>query len=50
MISIYLAEKYHAEALCVEATSYDFAKSETWRYLLDKVRMFFEENPDDQNY
>ncbi|MBP6856776.1 MAG: recombinase family protein [Candidatus Pacebacteria bacterium] len=24
--------------------------SEFWRYLLDKVRMFFEENPDDQNY
>ncbi len=26
-----IAEKYHAEALCAEATSYDFAKSENWR-------------------
>ena len=26
-----LAGKYHAEALCAEATSYDFAKSENWR-------------------
>ncbi|MBW6441157.1 hypothetical protein K0B03_03970, partial [Patescibacteria group bacterium] len=26
-----IAEKYHAEALCAEAISYDFTKSETWR-------------------
>ena len=26
-----IAEKYHAEALCAEATSCDFAKSENWR-------------------
>ena len=26
-----IAEKYHAEALCAEATSYDFAKSDIWR-------------------
>ena len=26
-----IAEKYHAEALCAEAVSYDFAKSENWR-------------------
>ena len=26
-----IAEKYHAEALCAEAISYDFAKSENWR-------------------
>lgn len=26
-----IAEKYHAEALCAEATSYDFTKSENWR-------------------
>ena len=26
-----IAEKYHAEALCAEAVSYDFTKSETWR-------------------
>ncbi len=30
-----IAEKYHAEALCAEAVSYDFAKSETWRCFLD---------------
>jgi hypothetical protein len=40
-----IAEKYHAEALCAEATSYDFAKSEIWRCLLDKIRTYFEENP-----
>ncbi|KKU06943.1 MAG: hypothetical protein UX10_C0018G0014 [Candidatus Magasanikbacteria bacterium GW2011_GWA2_45_39] len=28
---IKIAEKYHAEALCAEATSYDFTKSENWR-------------------
>ena len=26
-----IAEKYHAEALCAETTSYDFVKSENWR-------------------
>ncbi|MFH0951826.1 MAG: hypothetical protein V1838_01405, partial [Patescibacteria group bacterium] len=26
-----IAEKYHAEALCAEAVSYDFTKSENWR-------------------
>ena len=26
-----IAEKYHAEALCAEANSYDFTKSENWR-------------------
>ncbi|KKT72414.1 MAG: hypothetical protein UW68_C0038G0009, partial [Candidatus Collierbacteria bacterium GW2011_GWB1_44_6] len=26
-----IAEKYHAEALCAEAISYDFTKSENWR-------------------
>src|SRR4030043_2120509 len=26
-----IAEKYHAEALCAEANSYDFPKSENWR-------------------
>jgi hypothetical protein len=41
-----IAEKYHAEALCAEATSYDFAKSENWRCFLDDVRTFFEQNPE----
>ena len=26
-----IAEKYHAEALCAEATSYDFSESTNWR-------------------
>ncbi|OHA03384.1 MAG: hypothetical protein A3B29_00140 [Candidatus Sungbacteria bacterium RIFCSPLOWO2_01_FULL_51_34] len=26
-----LAEKYHAEALCAEATSFNFAECKTWR-------------------
>src|SRR3989344_3067531 len=26
-----IAEKYHAEALCAAAVSYDFTKSENWR-------------------
>jgi len=42
-----IAKKYHAEALCAKANSYDFTKSENWRCLLDKVRMFFEQNPND---
>ncbi|MFH1193833.1 MAG: hypothetical protein V1661_02460 [bacterium] len=41
-----IAEKYHAEALCAEVVSYDFTKSENWRYLLVKIRTFFDENPD----
>ena len=40
-----IAEKYHAEALCAEAISYDFTKSENWRCFLIDVRTFFEENP-----
>ena len=39
-----IAEKYHAEALCAEANSYDFTKSENWRCFLDEVRTFFAEN------
>ena len=31
-----IAEKYHAEALCAEATSYDFTKSENWRCAFEK--------------
>ena len=41
-----IAEKYHAEALCAEAVSYDFTKSENWRCFLDEVRTFFDENPE----
>jgi hypothetical protein len=26
-----IAEKYHAEALCAEATSFNFAECKTWR-------------------
>ena len=40
-----IAEKYHAEALCAEAVSYDFTKSENWRCFLIDVRTFFDENP-----
>ena len=40
-----IAEKYHAEALCAEATSYDFTKSTIWRCFLNEVRTFFDENP-----
>ena len=41
-----IAEKYHAEALCAEAVSYDFTKSENWRCFLIDVRTFFDENPE----
>ena len=41
-----IAEKYHAEALCAEAISYDFTKSENWRCFLIDVRTFFDENPE----
>ncbi len=40
-----IAEKYHRSALGGEATSYDFAKSETWRCFLIDVQTFFEQNP-----
>jgi len=40
-----IAEKYHAEALCAEAISYDFTKSENWRCFLIDVRTFFEQTP-----
>jgi len=40
-----IAEKYHAEALCAEATSYDFSESTNWRCFLIDVRTFFEQNP-----
>jgi len=33
-----IAEKYHAEALCAEAVSYDFTKSENWRCLFENIR------------
>jgi hypothetical protein len=39
-----IAEKYHAEALCAEATSFNFAECKTWRCFLDEVRTFFEQN------
>ena len=39
-----IAEKYHAEALCAEATSFNFAECKTWRSFLDEVRTFFEQN------
>ena len=29
-----------------EATSFNFAECKTWRYLLVKIRTFFDENPD----
>lgn len=41
-----IAEKYHAEARSAEAIPYDFTKSENWRYLLDEILTFFEQNPD----
>ena len=41
-----IAEKYHTEALCAEATSYDFAQSTIWRSFLIDVRTFFEQNPE----
>jgi hypothetical protein len=41
-----IAEKYHTEALCAEAVSYDFTKSENWRCFLNEVRTFFDENPE----
>ena len=33
-----IAEKYHASALCAEAVSYDFTKSENWRCVIDGIR------------
>ena len=39
------AEKYHAEALCAEATSFNFAECKNWRCFLGEVRTFFDENP-----
>ena len=30
-----IAEKYHAEALCAEATSFNFAECKTWRRVQD---------------
>jgi len=36
-----IAEKYHAEALCAEAVSYDFTKSENWRCILEIARTEF---------
>ena len=43
-----IAGKYHAEALCAEAISYDFTKSENWRCFLIDVRTFFDENPNSE--
>jgi len=43
-----IAEKYHAEALCAEATSFNFAECKTWRCFLDEVRTFFDENPNSE--
>ncbi|MFH1979794.1 MAG: hypothetical protein ABII99_01980 [Patescibacteria group bacterium] len=40
-----LAGKYHAEALCAEASNLDFSKCDSWRCFLDEVRTFFEQNP-----
>jgi len=37
--------KLEASALCAEAISYDFTKSENWRCFLNEVRTFFDENP-----
>ena len=42
-----IAEKYHAEALCAEASNLDFSKCDSWRYSLYKVRNYFEQNPND---
>ena len=39
-----IAEKYHAEALCAEATPYDFTKNETWRCAFEKIRTDFAQN------
>ena len=39
------ATKAQSEALCAEAISYDFTKSENWRCFLIDVRTFFEQNP-----
>jgi hypothetical protein len=41
-----IAEKYHAEALCAEASNLDFSKCDSWRCFLIDVRTFFEENPE----
>jgi len=35
-----------ASARCASAVSYDFTKSENWRCVLNKVRMYFADNPD----
>ena len=41
-----IAEKYHAEALCAEAVSYDFTKSENWRRREDSnLRREFNPSP-----
>ncbi|MCG2702186.1 hypothetical protein L6273_03490, partial [Candidatus Parcubacteria bacterium] len=37
-----IAEKYHAEALCAEAVSYDFTKSENWRCAFENIRTDFQ--------
>ena len=39
-----IAKKYHAEALCAGATSYDFTKSENWRCAFEKIRTDFAQN------
>jgi len=40
-----IAEKYHAEALCAEATSFNFAECKTWRCFLDEVRTSIKKRP-----
>jgi hypothetical protein len=39
-----IAEKYHAEALCAEATSFNFAECKTWRCAFEKIRTDFAKN------
>ncbi len=41
-----IAEKYHAEALCAEATSFNFAECKTWRRAWDALGTFFKINED----
>ena len=43
-----IAEKYHAEALCAEASNLDFSKCDSWRCFLIDVRTFFDENPNSE--
>ena len=43
-----IAEKYHAEALCAEASNLDFLKCDSWRCFLNEVRTFFDENPNSE--